>query len=164
MQEKFGHRVENVKDADLLIAQGAAVISELEWMPFLTKDILIQLADDSYWPIFSKGLPISISENAIRQESFICTDSRQKIAKVLVYEGINQNADKMLAALNVPIPGNRMHGDEITIEAEIDENIILIIRSYSKVAMFPGESYKEAKTERIIKEIYQLCFGLDFMR
>lgn len=164
MRQKFGHRVENVKNADLLIAQGAAVISELEWMPFLTKDILIQLSDDSYWPIFDSGMPISIVENAFRQETFICTDSRQKIAKVLVYEGMNQRADKMLAVLNVPIPAKRMHGDEITIEAEIDKDIILSVRSYSKVANYPGMTSRDAYTERIIKEIYQICFGMDFMR
>ena len=38
MVEKFGRRVEKVKNADLTIAQGAAVIAEMGWLPFLTKD------------------------------------------------------------------------------------------------------------------------------
>lgn len=164
MKEKFGHRVETVQNADLLIAQGAAVIGELGWMPFLTKDILIQLADNSYWPIFEKGMPISSKEEAHRSENFLTTDSSNKIAKVLVYEGMNQRTDKMLTVLNIPIPGRRSYGDEIVIEAIIDKDIILKIRGYSYVAIYPGMSRNEATSIRINKEVYQLCFGLDFMR
>lgn len=158
MKEKFGHRVETVQNADLLIAQGAAVIGELGWMPFLTKDILIQLADNSYWPIFEKGMPISSKEEAHRSENFLTTDSSNKIAKVLVYEGMNQRTDKMLTVLNIPIPGRRSYGDEIVIEAIIDKDIILKIRGYSYVAIYPGMSRNEATSIRINKEVYQLCF------
>ena len=58
MIEKFGQRVEEVKDADLVIAQGAAVIAEMGWLPFLTKDIQIELSDGAYWPIFEKGMAL----------------------------------------------------------------------------------------------------------
>ena len=52
--DKFGHRVELSAEPELLIAKGAAIIAEMNWFPILTKDILIQLSDESYWPIFEK--------------------------------------------------------------------------------------------------------------
>lgn len=161
MIKEYGHRVENVKDADLLIAQGAAVISEMGWLPFLTKDIMIQLSDNSYWPIFEYGLPIGAGVPAKNYEEFICTDSRNKKAKIIVCEGLNQISDKMLTVLNVPILGDERFGDEIHVEAIINENIVLIVRSHSKMVKGykqPDEEY----SERITKEVNQLCFGLDF--
>ena len=159
--KKFGHRVEAVTDADLLIAQGAAVISEMGWMPFLAKDVLIQLSDDSYWPLFEKGLLISTSEEAHNSEDFICTDSRNKRAKIIVSEGIGQKSDKMLTALNVPLLGDRNFGDEVVVEGTIDKNIVLKVRGYSRQVIGyeqPAEEY----SIRINRDVNQLCFGLDF--
>ena len=161
MIKEYGHRVEKVKDADLVIAQGAAVINEMGWLPFLTKDIMIQLSDNSYWPIFESGLPISAGVPAKSYEEFVCTDSRNKRAKIIVCEGLNQKSDKMLTVLNVPILGDNRFGDEIHVEAIIDENIVLIVRAHSKMV----KGYKQPEEEysvRITKEVNQLCFGLDF--
>ena len=159
--KKFGHRVEAVTDADLLIAQGAAVISEMGWMPFLAKDVLIQLSDDSYWPLFEKGLLISSSEEAHNSEDFICTDSRNKRAKIIVSEGIGQKSDKMLTALNVPLLGDRNFGDEVVVEGTIDKNIVLKVRGYSR-QVIGYEQPTEEYSIRINRDVNQLCFGLDF--
>lgn len=154
--EKFGQRVAEVKNADLAIAQGAAVIAEMGWLPFLTKDIQIELSDGSYWPIFEHNMPIAPQERARNSEEFNCVDCRSKRAKVIVCEGIGQHKDKNLAILNIPVQDNPAYGDEVVIEAELDRDIILTVRGHSKLAVANGQSIQKST------EVTQLCFGLDF--
>lgn len=162
MKKKFGHRVDNVTNADLLIAQGAAVIAEMGWLPFLTKDIQIQMCDDSYWPIFEKGMPIVANgeELAHRAETFTCVDQRNNKAKVIVCEGFEQTSDKVLAVLNVDVLGDNRFGDDVVVDASIDRDIVLIIKAHSK--MVHGYGKQDAYSIRVSKQIYKLCFGLDF--
>lgn len=156
LNEKFGQRVAEVKNADLAIAQGAAVIAEMGWLPFLTKDIQIALSDGSFWPIFEHDTPIAVHKPAHNSEEFCCVDSRNKRAKVIVCEGLGQVRDKNLAVLNIPVPGYYDYGDEIVVEAELDRNIVLSVRGHSKLAVSNGRSIRKTA------EITQLCFGLDF--
>lgn len=154
--EKFGQRVAEVKNADLAIAQGAAVIAEMGWLPFLTKDIQIELSDGSYWPIFEHDMPIAAQKSAHNSEEFNCVDSRLKRAKVIVCEGLGQEKDKNLAVLNIPVLGHNKFGDDIVVEVELDKDIVLTIKGHSKMAVASG--YAIRKTA----EVAQLCFGLDF--
>lgn len=160
LREKFGARVENVQNADLVIAQGAAVIAEMGWLPFLTKDTLVELSDGSYWPIFESGMPIAVKEPAQNSEIFTCVDQRLKRAKVIVCEGIGQQKHKNLAVLNVPLLGDNRFGDDIVVEAELDKDIVLTVRSHSK--MVHGYERDQDYAIRKSAEISQLCFGLDF--
>lgn len=84
LREKFGHKVNTVESTELLIAQGAAVISEMGWLPFLTKDILIQLSDNSLYPIFEKNTIIAADGNAKRSEDLVCCDNRGGDAKIII--------------------------------------------------------------------------------
>lgn len=154
--EKFGQRVAEVQNADLAIAQGAAVIAEMGWLPFLTKDIQIALSDGSFWPIFEHGMPIAVQKSAYNSEVFNCVDSRKKNAKVIVCEGINQIRDKNLAVLNVPVLGHYKYGDELVVEAELDRDIVLTVKGHSQLAVERGASIRKSA------EVTQLCFGLDF--
>lgn len=158
MKKHFGARVETIKDADLLIGQGAAVISEMGWLPFLTKDIMLQLSDNSYWPIFEKGTPIAANKAANFVEELLCTDSSTKRAKIIVCEGTNQQSDQTLAVLNVPLQGNITYGDNVLLEASIDENIILKISGSS--TLNTGIDDDGYYSRRVSKEVYKLCFGL----
>lgn len=158
MRERFGHRVEIVKDADLVIAQGAAVIAELGWLPFLTKDIQIELCDNSFWPLFEKDMPIASGKVAKNSEIFTCVDQRSKRAKIIVCEGTNQKKDKNLAVLNVPVLADQRFGDDIYIEGILDKDIVLTINAHSKMVNDYYDNYSVQKTEKI----HQLCFGLDF--
>lgn len=163
LKEKFGHRTEIVKNADLVIAQGAAVVAEYGWLPFLTKDIQVELSDGSYWPIFERNMPISAdNKEALRSEQFTCVDQRNGYAKIIISDGIDQQKDSTLAILNVPILGDKRFGDDILLQASIDKNIILHISANSK--MIHGYGRGEAYSERKTKEVYRLCFGLDISR
>lgn len=162
LKEKFGHRVEMVKNADLVIAQGAAVVAEYGWLPFLTKDIQVELSDNSYWALFEHGMPIATDREAKASEMFTCVDQRKGYAKIIISDGIGQQKDSTLAILNVPVLADKRFGDDISVEALLDKDIILHIQSYSK--MVHGYGYYENFTERKTAEIYKLCFGLDISR
>lgn len=161
MKKRFGHRVEIVKDADLVIAQGAAVISELGWLPFLTKDILVELCDDSYWAMFEKGTPVAAEKDAERSEVFTCVDQRKDIAKIIICEGTDQQKDKNLAILNVPVLGDHRFGDDIYVQATLDKDIVLTIKAHSKMVMGYDERTENYSIQKTAK-IHQLCFGLSF--
>ena len=157
--EKYGHRVETIHNADLVIAQGAAVVSELGWLPFLTKDIQIELSYNAYWAILEKGRPIAPGEDIYVTETFTCVDQRQKIAKLIISDGVEQTRDSILAIINVDMLGDSRFGDDIHLEACLDTDIILHISANSLMCKGYGtqENYATVKNA----EIYKLCFGLE---
>jgi molecular chaperone DnaK len=160
--EKFGHKVSDVRDAELLIAQGAAVISEMGWLPFLTKDISIQLSDDSLYPLFEKGTNIAVNKEAKKSEDLICIDNRGGDAKIIIVEGSEQRKDRNLAIIKVPVLNHANFNNDIKLDAIIDENIILKISARS--LMIRG--YRQPEDEySIVKsvEVHQLSFGLDII-
>jgi molecular chaperone DnaK (HSP70) len=161
--EKFGHRVSSVRDAELLIAQGAAVIAEMGWLPFLTKDISLQLSDDSLYPIFENGTNIAVEANAMKSEDLLCTDNRGGDAKIIIVEGNGQRKDRNLAILKVPVLNHSRFNDDIKLDAVIDQDIILKISARSlNVQGFrrPDDEYSIVKSV----EVHQLSFGLDFIK
>lgn len=162
LKEKFGHRVEIIDNADLVIAQGAAVVSELGWLPFLTKDIQIELCDDSYWALYEHGMPIASDKEAKKSETFTCVDQRNSIAKLIISDGLGQKKDSTLAILNIPVLADKRFGDDIYLEAKLDKDIILHISANSK--MVQGYSNSENYSIRKSAEIYKMCFGLEIVR
>ena len=163
LKEKFGHRVEIIDNADLVIAQGAAVVSELGWLPFLTRDIQVELCDDSYYALFEHDMPIASDKETIKSETFTCVDQRNSIAKVIISDGIGQQKDSTLAILNVPVLANNRFGDEIYLETKLDNDIILNVTAFSKMC-HGYDKEKENYTIQKTAEIYKMCFGLDVER
>lgn len=162
LKERFGHRVESIDNADLVIAEGAAVVSELGWLPFLTKDIQIEMCDNSYWAMFEHDMPLAADKQAVKHEIFTCVDQRDSIAKVIISDGLGQQKDSTLAILNVPVLADERFGDDIDVDATIDNNIILHVSANSKMVYGYGkfENYSIRKTA----EIFKLCFGLEIVR
>jgi len=160
--DKFGHKVNTVNNADLLIAQGAAVISEMGWLPFLSKDISIQLSDDSLYPIFEKNTNIAAGREAKNSEDLVCCDNRGGVAKILIVEGDGQRKDKNLSVLKVPVLNDSRFNDDIKLDAILDKDIILkiVARSFLAHGYSPEKNYSVRKET----EIHQLCFGLDFKK
>lgn len=158
LSDKFGGRVKKAENSALVIAQGAAVIAEMGWLPFLTKDIRVLLCDDSYWPMFENGQPLSPKEDAKNSEVFTCVDQRNNRAKIIVNEGIGQELGRNLCLLNVPVLGDNRFGDDIIVESNIDNNIILNVTACSKLVT---DYNLDIPPQPKSAEIYELCFGLD---
>lgn len=169
LKDKFGYRVNTVKNADLLIAQGAAVISEMNWTAFLAKNISIELSDNSFFEIFKKGTPVSSVDEGYESLDLVCTDHRGGIAKVIIVEEEEKQKDRNLATLKVPVlnysnlnnfkdyPKAR---NEINLVATLDRDIVLKINAHSLLVHGEKESQEFSKLEE--SEVNQLCFGLKF--
>lgn len=159
--EKFGYKVKTASNADLLIAEGAAVISEMGWLPFLTKDISIKLSDDSLYPIFEKNTIIAADGEAKKSEDLICCDNRGGDAKIIIVEGEGKGKNRNLAILKVPVHNHSKFNDEIKLDAILDRDVILKIsaRSFMVKGVKPEEAYSVKKET----EVHQLRFGLNFL-
>lgn len=159
MIDRFGYRVVIPKRADLLIAEGAAVIAEYGWLPFLTKNIQIEMCDGCYWPMFRAGTPIGAGKSATVEEVFTCVDQRNGNAKVIVCEGISdKNSDKILTIISVPVLGDKDFGDDIVINGTLNKDITLMVKAHSKMV----NDYRNNYSIEVSSEVSQLCFGLDF--
>jgi len=133
------------------------------WLPFLTKDISLQLSDDSLYPIFEHGTNIAVETNAMKSEDLVCTDNRGGDAKIIIVEGNGQRKDRNLAILKVPVLNHSRFNDDIKLDAVIDQDIILKISARSlNVQGFrrPDDEYSIVKSV----EVHQLSFGLDFIK
>ncbi|MCL2019709.1 MAG: Hsp70 family protein [Oscillospiraceae bacterium] len=154
IEDKFGSRVQTASNPDMVIAQGAAVISEMGWVPYLSKNIMIELSDSSYWTAFEKGMPLVRGQSSERQEVFTCVDTRDSEAKLIVVEGITKTSkDRNLAVLNIPVnhvPSLR-EPDDVVINLSIDNNFVLSVKGHGV--------YIEAKRKTI--EVYDICFGIE---
>ena len=159
LRERFGHKVETIKNADMVIAQGAAVISEMKWLPFLTKDIQVELCDDSYYALFEGGEPIAADGDKIKEQTFTCVDQKNECAKLIICEGVRQEKNKVLAIINVPVRKDPRFGDEIQVNARMDNNIILHVSAYSLMAN--DKSSNRNNAIRKTAEISEMCFGLE---
>ena len=108
-------------------------------------------------------MPISPDKDAVKTETFTCVDQRNKVAKVIISDGIGQERDSILAILNVGVLADNRFGDDIVIEARMDNNIVLHVCAYSKMmkGYGVGENYT-IKTPPA--EIHQMCFGLEIER
>lgn len=154
LRDQFSHRVRTISNPDTVIAEGAAVVAEMNWKPFLAKDIMVELSDGSYWTVFSKGTPL-ITGTAIptKEETFTCVDMRDDNAKIILCEGSHPDTrDKGLGVLNVPLEKKlekNMH-DEIKVCFDIDGNFIMSVKGHS---IYRGY--------RTTLEVHDICFGVE---
>ena len=153
IEDKFGSRVRAANNPDMVIAQGAAVVAEMGWVPYLSKNIMIELSDGSYWTAFDKGRPLVKEQMPAREEVFTCVDTRDIEAKLIVVEGETEAAkNKILDVLNIPVQhiSSLRSPDDVVVDLSIDHNIVLSIKGYGKQA---GKRKK--------KEIHSICFGVE---
>lgn len=156
MKKKFGNRVEVLKNANTVIAEGAAVISELKWDPYLTKDFQIELSNGGLYSLIEKGTRIFRGSNFDKKETFTCVDQRSGNARLIFSEGIDQKQDKVLSIMNIPVSKEGLkYGDEIYLKLTIDKDIVLTLEANNTMKT------RESGTIKKTVEIYDLCFGLD---
>ena len=156
MKKKFGNRVEILKNANTVIAEGAAVISELDWDPYLTKDFQVELSNGGYYPLIENGKRISRGGSFTKEETFACIDQRNGNARLIFSEGVDQRQEKILSIMNIPVSMEGFkYGDEIFLKLTIDKNIVLKLEANNTMKT------RDSGTIRKSVEVYDLCFGLD---
>ncbi len=149
----FGHRVVQVPNSDTIIAEGAAIVAANNWVPFLAKNIMVELSDKSHWVVYDKGTEL-IPDTTYKEETFICVDNRDAEGKLILAEGYKQDRkDRNLGVLNIPLLSKKPYAaffDTIATTYEIDRDYVLNVSGYS-----------EFEKRRKKLNIYDLCIGLE---
>ena len=153
MLKQFSHRLIQVKNADSIIAEGAAIVDALGMQPTLARDIDVVLSDGKPLTIFKRGT-YAIPEQCNRDMRFYCTDNRDGRAYIVVGESRGRVGQIHGIKTILPIPISAelpkpFNAERVETNFRVDEDIILHIS---------GKGATKEKGNRC--EIYDLCFGM----
>jgi len=152
MQERFGSRVIYVKNADTIIAEGAARVDYLGMQPVLARSLGVRLADGAFYELLSAGTMAKpgVCEKRI---NFFCTDNRDGEAKLVLvekYEGREMNERVLGIPVSRSLPRKYNDCERVSVTLGLDEDLIL--RAFGK-----GATQEKGASA----EYYDLLFALD---
>jgi molecular chaperone DnaK (HSP70) len=152
MQERFGSRVIYVKNADTIIAEGAARVDYLGMQPVLARSLGVRLADGAFYELFPAGTMAKpgVCEKRI---NFFCTDNRDGEAKLVLvekYEGREMNERVLGIPVNPTLPQKHNDCERVTVTLSLDNDLIL--RVFGK-----GATQERSASA----EYHDLLFALD---
>ena len=154
LREMFSHRITEIKNADTIIAEGAAVIDALGFQPFFARSLCVELADDSLYPVFEEG-SLAVPDLCKKTLSFYCTDNRNGEAKLILKDRSNEYRSSKPALKNIltipvspELPRPYKH-EKVSVDFWLDSDLIVNVKG-------------KAATQRVgnSHEIYDLCYGL----
>jgi len=134
IRKEFGIKVIAPPNANSIIAEGAAIASFYNYIPFLVKQMSIMLYDDSKFTIFEKEE--LLNPNKRKQISLFSTDNRDGEARLIIYEG-----DKLLSIMNVKIDAKLpkpYNHERIYSTFEIDENVNINVTAHGAINQQPS--------------------------
>jgi molecular chaperone DnaK len=152
MQERFGSRVTYVKNADTIIAEGAARMDYLGMQPVLARSIGVRLADGAFYELFPAG---TLAKPGVCEKriNFFCTDNRDGEAKLVLvekYEGREMNERVLGIPVSRELPRKHNDSERVTVTLSLDEDLIL--RAFGK-----GATQERSASA----EYHDLLFALD---
>jgi molecular chaperone DnaK len=151
----FGVRTIKAPASDTIIAEGAALIAEKGWLPYLVRPLLVRLADGGHLPVLAEGTILTTS-TVQRELSFYCTDGRDGEARLVVCEQPDPSSDECVTKQVLPIPVSSdlprpYNHERVTVSFAIDENGVLNIQ---------GRGATQDPSRSATSSIYDLHFGL----
>ena len=130
LRERFGHSIVTVKDADSIIAEGAAFADAYGMRAAFADTVAIELSDGTYHSIFRKG-DLAIPSTCWKTLNLFCTDNRDGQARLIL--GLHDTArgrfDRktlMVAPVSVDLPLPYNH-ERIVVEVGVDDDLVLKI-------------------------------------
>lgn len=156
MHEVFVTKVVPVKDADSIIAKGAAVIAAHKWKPYLVKPVTVKLVDKSFLPLFKHGQTLAVPL-ASKSFTFYCVDGRNGSAHLLFHEQQHPNDAMIQKSLNcnlsVPTAQN------VRTVSDLDR---IMVRCYvTQDLTIQVEAMSSSQGEKVSVEIQDICYGLE---
>jgi molecular chaperone DnaK len=153
MNDRFGVRAKRVKNADTIIAEGAAIVAKNGWVPELSRDISVILSDGSHYPIFQRGHVLK-PEVCSKELSFYCTDNRDGEARLVLGENVRNGDHSAITVKHIlPIPVSETYRlrdlERVTAGFRITEDLVLQVQAC-------GATRNKIKS----CEIHELCFGI----
>lgn len=131
MAELFGYRCKFPKDAEWLIAKGAARLASKRGNYVLSKSVGVVLSDNSFLPLLRQGQPIDHREKTITLG--LVEDSKE--ACLIIAESFSENPCfgnyQMIDALTVPTIGYNF--EPIRISFKIQTDLALNVSVYNEI-------------------------------
>jgi hypothetical protein len=150
IQKLFGARTINVQNSNTVIAEGAAIISEKNWTPYLVRPIDVQLSDNSYYTVFEQGTPL-LPHTTKKEMTFFVTDNRDGEEHLIIAEGEKGDKKVVKDVINIPI-SSKLHTsyiEKVTVKFVVNEDLVLQIEAHGSI------------TQTIVtSQIHDLCYGL----
>lgn len=152
MQERFGSRITHVKNADTIIAEGAALVDYMGMHPVLARSIGVRLSNGSFYELFPAGTmaKAGICEKTI---NFFCTDNRDGEAKLVLvekYEGREMNERVLGIPVSSELPRKYNSCERVSVTLSLDDDLVL--RVFGKGA---------TQERHATAEYHDLLFALD---
>jgi molecular chaperone DnaK len=134
MQERFGSRITHIKNADTIIAEGAALVDYLGMHPVLARALGVRLSSGAYYELFPAG---TMAKPGVCQKTinFFCTDNRDGEAKLVLvekYEGREMNERVLGIPVSRSLPRKHNDCERVSVTLSLDEDLIL--RAFGKGA------------------------------
>ncbi len=153
MYNRFGTKMVHVKNADTIIAEGAAAVDALGLYPALARTVCVELSDESHYEIFKAG-DLAKPDVCYKEVLFFCTDNRDGQARLVVKEKLGRSTTRFETkdVLSIPVSAalpKPFNHERVRASFALDDDLIL--RVSASGAIFPAG----AQTE-----IYDLCFSL----
>jgi molecular chaperone DnaK len=155
LREIFGHRLVDVKNANTIIAEGAAIIDALGLHPVLSRSISVELSDGTFYEIFKSGIPAT-STTCNKKLNFYCTDNRDGYANLIITDELDnmgsvgrQTKEIIPIKVSADLPKPYNH-ERVTVEFLLDDDLILKVVGKGAT-----------KSDGITCELHDLCFGLN---
>jgi molecular chaperone DnaK (HSP70) len=152
MQGRFGSRVVYVRNADTIIAEGAARVDYLGMHPVLARSVGVRLADGAFYELLAAG---TVAKPGVcdKRINFFCTDNRDGEAKLVLvekYEGREMNERVLGIPVSPVLPLKHNDCERVSVTLSLDEDLILHVTG------------KGATQERSASaEYHDLLFALD---
>ena len=152
IQERFGSRVVYVRNADTIIAEGAARVDYLGMLPVLARSLGVRLADGAFYELFPAG---TVAKKGVceKQINFFCTDNRDGEAKLVLvekYDGREMNERVLGIPVSRDLPRKYNDSERVTVTLSLDDDLIL--RAFGKGA---------TQEQGVRAEYHDLLFALD---
>lgn len=152
MQDRFGSRITHVKNADTIIAEGAALVDYLGMHPVLARSLGVRLSDGAFYELLPAG---TLAKPGVCEKSinFFCTDNRDGEAKLVLvekYDGRELNERVLGIPVSPVLPHKYNDCERVSVTLSLDEDLIL--RVFGKGA---------TQTAGASAEYHDLLFALD---
>lgn len=150
IQKLFGARTINVQNSNTVIAEGAAIISENNWTPYLVRPIYIQLSDNSYYTVFEQGTPL-LPHVTQKEITFFVTDNRDGEARLIIAEGEKGDQKVTKDVINIPISSklDSRYIEKVIVKCTVNEDLILQVQAHGSI------------TQSVVRSsIHDICYGL----
>jgi molecular chaperone DnaK len=157
LRERFGHSIVTVKDADSIIAEGAAFADAYDMRAAFADTVALELSDGTFYSIFRKG-DLAIPSTCSKTLNLFCTDNRDGQARLILglHDSLRSKFDRkavVVAPVSPDLPTPYNH-ERIALSLQVDEDLVLKVNA--KGATQPAD---RAVTEEIVDLRYSVSLA-----